>query len=623
MNSTTLKTRTQDDTVLETTSDLRGVLAILQLGRHVYGQLAISIGVITAGAVAVMISAYVLGQLVEVLTGTGVAGSLADPVDQRKIRDLGIGFLTLEIFSVGCQYLGRMQLSKATLEISLEVRRALFAKIARLPIAYFDYQPLGRTVTRVTSDVAGLENFFSGTLARLLTACIQIASVLVAMAVTDLKFGLIVIAASLPALLFSVALRRPVRHWMRLYRHRSSHINAKLAEFINGLTVIKIFGLEGWTQQTFGKEAGRLYDAGISVLNWNSLIRPTTVLLCGVPTLLILWWGGEQVLTGTMTLGLLVTFLRYSERFVTPVRQISQDIQNIQEALVASERVHTMLSEAEEDESLGPDGDYEGPLQGDVTYRNVKMSYKHGEPVLNDVSFAVQAGMKVGLVGATGSGKTTTINLLPSLYPFNSGTILLDGRPLKEWKRQSVRSQLGYVGQDIVVVSGTMRANLIAALPEGSTCSDQRLMAVCAQTGLADIIKSKELPGEQSARPGEGPGLDYELVEGGDNLSQGERQLIAFTRMMLRDPAILILDEATANVDEECEALIQKAVNEAMVGRTSFVIAHRLSTIIQCDVILVFERGRIVEQGSHQELLAHNGVYASLARRQLQGCVAS
>jgi ABC-type multidrug transport system fused ATPase/permease subunit len=216
--------------------------------------------------------------------------------------------------------------------------------------------------------------------------------------------------------------------------------------------------------------------------------------------------------------------------------------------------------------------------------------------------------MKVGLVGATGSGKTSTVNLLPRLYPFEKGALLLDGAEIQSIARDCLRSQLGYVSQDVVVFGGTIRSNLVATL-EGAPPSDAQLLAAAAKTGLDQVLRSCP------------DGLDHVVAEGGENLSMGERQLVAFTRMLLRDPAILILDEATANIDERCELLIQSAITEVMEGRTCFVIAHRLSTIIQCDLILVFKGGEIVEQGRHADLMALGGVYAGLATQQLGGLV--
>jgi len=263
-----------------------------------------------------------------------------------------------------------------------------------------------------------------------------------------------------------------------------------------------------------------------------------------------------------------------------------------------------MLGEPEEDTSLGPDGTRLMPLGGLVEYQDVWMSYLEGQPVLKGVSFTALPGMKIGLVGTTGSGKTTTVNLLPRLYPISRGRILVDGVPLTELSREHLRSQLGYVSQDVAVFAGSIRENLLAATAS-SGITDAHILDACHKTGLDQVLSHFAA------------GLDHVVLDGGENLSMGERQLIAFTRMLLRDPRVMILDEATANIDERCERLIQTAIAELMEGRTCFVIAHRLSTIVQCDRILVFEGGEIVEQGTHAELMALGGRYASLAGKQL------
>lgn len=588
--------------------DFGAIFAMLRFGRGVYGRLAGSVALILCGAACVMTSARILGRLVE---------AVADPAQRAGISYLGPGFLALESLAVAVQYFGRVNLAQATVEISYRVRLALFDKLRMLPITYFDEQPLGRTITRLTNDVEGMEAFFSGTLARVLTACITIGMVLITMLVTDLRFGAIIVATSLPSLIFTVALRRPVVAWMRAYKRRSAHLNAKLAEFLNGIPVIKIFGLEDWTSRNFNEAAETMLYAGLNTMSWNSFIRPVAVLLCSLPTIFILWLGGGRVLEGTMALGLLVAFTRLSERFVAPIRTISQEIQTIQEALVSSERVRRMLSEDEERQTLGADGGETPEVTGDVEYRDVWMRYDASTSagpaapaverwVLRGVGFKVRRGMKVGLVGATGSGKSSTINLLPRLYPFARGEILVDGIPLARIQRDHLRARLGLVSQDIVVFSGTMRENLTAALARAGAPADATIHAACAKTGLDRVIA--RFP----------TGLDHPLVEGGENLSMGERQLVALTRMLLRDPAIMILDEATANIDEPCELLIQRAIAEVMEGRTCFVIAHRLSTIVRCDLILVFRDGEIVEQGTHRELMQRGGVYAELAARQLK-----
>ena len=584
-----------DDRVLVARSDLAGMLGLFVFGKAVSWRLALSLGTIVVATSCVMVAARVLGQLVEAVTyGQG----------QLAIFKAAGVFLALESLAVLGQYLGRVNLARATIEVTYRVRTELFRKMRRLPMAYFDVQPLGRTITRLTGDVEGMEAFFGGTLARVLTALITIVVVLVAMVVTEPAFGSVIVAASLPSLIFSIVMRKPVRDSLRNYKRHAAHVNAKLAENLNGMPVIRIFGLEAWTHGSFAQATQAMFRAGVRTANWNSLIRPATVLFCSIPTLLILWIGGQRVMAGVMPLATLIAFVRYSERFVAPIRTISQEIQNIQEALVSRERVRRMLAEPDEDQVLGPDGHAQYSLLGAVEYQDVRMRYATGEEILKGISFAVPAGAKVGLVGASGSGKTTTLNLLPQLYPYSSGRILLDGRPLECFAREALRAQLGYVSQDVVVVSGTIRDNLCFAIP-GRPPTDRELMEACRRTGLWDIVQSLR------------DGLDARVVEGGENLSMGERQLLAFTRMLLRDPRILILDEATANIDERCEQLIQYATDELMRERTCFVIAHRLSTIVRCDLILVFAHGRIVERGTHDELVARGGVYASLAGRQL------
>jgi ABC-type multidrug transport system fused ATPase/permease subunit len=260
-----------------------------------------------------------------------------------------------------------------------------------------------------------------------------------------------------------------------------------------------------------------------------------------------------------------------------------------------------MLQEPEENDVLGADGTLTPDVYGQVEFKNISMRYGPKSPwALRDVSFVVRPGMKVGLVGASGSGKSTTLNLLPRFYPFETGEILIDNVPIQNLRRDHLRSQLGFVGQDTVITAGTVRSNLLSGISQGIATSDDMLLAACGRTGLDLVLK--DLP----------DGLDQNVVEGGDNLSMGQRQLIALTRMLLRNPRIMILDEATANIDERAEKLVQAAVVEVMEGRTTFVIAHRLSTIEHCDVILVFRDGRIVEHGTHESLRSLGAYYHQL-----------
>lgn len=586
----------EDKDYTEEKNDLGGLIWLFGFSRTVRPQLVRAIALIFLASVTVMVSAYQLGVLVNLLMeGNSTWSALWPSI---------VIIMAMEVATVAFTYFGRVGLSYVTNQASLEIRKDLFHKLTQLPIGYFDREPLGRIITRVTTDVEGIENFFTHTLARVFMAVLSIISVAVAMIATDLRFGAIIAATSLPALLFTFYSRLPIRNALRRYKSLSSQVNARLAEYINGMKIIKAYGLEGWSHRTFNILNHDLMQSGFKVLNLNSVIRPFSVLLCAIPIITILWWGGLQVLAGTLTVGLIVTFVRYAERFASPIISITQEAHLIQDALSSLERLRHMFNETEEFNTLGPSGSYRGRVMGDLAFNKVTMGYLPDQTVLKGVSFEAVRGQKIGLVGHSGSGKTTTISLIPALYPIRSGTITIDGVPLSDWDRTALRRQIGVVSQSVVIFRGTIRDNLTIALDDRDI-DPRKVKEACEQTGLAPMLASKE------------QGLDTFLVDGGENLSQGERQLIAFTRMLLKDPAILILDEATANIDPICEQYIQQAIYNTLKNRTCFIIAHRLHTITQCDTILVFKDGAICEKGNHEDLLAQEGVYQQLASKQL------
>lgn len=589
-------------------SDFSAVFAISRFGSTELWPVLLALLYIVISVTAVMLSAVLLGQLVELI------------INQKTFQEIfvkGGSVLFLEGLSILTFFLGRRGLALLTNEISYNLRLKLFKKLTTLPISYYDTQPLGRTITRLTSDVEGVEDFFRGTLSRLMTAIINIAIVLVSMIVTDFKFGIIIVLSSLPALFFTVSLRGKVRYWLRIYKKRTAHINARLAEFINGIPIVKTFGLEHWTFDIFKNAAFAQFSANLRLMHWNSFLRPFTMFLCSLPIAIILWIGGMRVLDGMMSIGIFVTFIRYSERFFSPIRMISQEIQMIQEALTSSERVRQMLFEPEEEQDIGPDGMLDLDIKGHISFNNVHMRYKassiinpdkKAEDVLKGVSFDIKPGMSIGIAGETGAGKTTALNLIPRLYPFEGGDITIDGHSIKDFKRSSLRNQIGIVSQEAVIFRGTLRENLVGVTARHSSDLDRKVIDICGRSGLMGIFD--HFP----------EGLDSKLLESGGNLSVGEKQLISFTRMLIKNPRILILDEATANIDEKCEQLIQHAITQILNDKTDricFVIAHRLSTLLQCQKILVFKDGEIVENGNYNELIAKNGYYASLIERQV------
>ncbi len=576
--------------------DFSAMLSLFQYGQGTYKRLFLGISLVASSAGLLMISAKLMGQLAELLL-------LKSPWSSLTVTIAAI--LTIESLNILIYYRGRVGIAFVTNQVALQIREALFKKLSQLPISYYDQQPLGRTITRLTADIEGIESFFSNTLPRVLTACITVVSVLLAMLLTDFKIGFFIALSSLPAIIFTVIMRKPVRFWLRDYKKKSAAINAQLAELINGLPVIKVFGLEKWSQSVFQKSSEDMLHSAYSLMNWNTFIRPIAAFLCAMPIVVILWWGGHLALDQQISIGLLVAFIRYAERYFRPIMQLSFELHLIQDAIASSERVRKMLDETEESVVLGPNGSHRASVKGSVEFDQVWMCYQANQPVLKGIHFQVKAGSCVGLVGKTGSGKSTTVHLIPQLYPIMAGEIRIDGIPLPAWDRQELRQQIGIVSQDVVIFQGTLKENLLITLPTDRIPSDDILWDACRRTGLYQVIE--KLP----------HGLDSSLFDGGSNLSMGERQLVAFTRMLLRNPSILILDEATANVDEPCEALIQKAILELLKERTCFIIAHRLSTIQHCDNILVFQDGRIMEEGSHAQLLLQQGHYANLIKRQI------
>lgn len=576
--------------------DFSAIVALFRYGRGIYPRFIMGVTQVIASAGLLMISAKLMGQLAELLLHKGALTSIFLTV---------ASILSIESFNIYIYYRGRIAIAFVTNQVALQIRQALFKKLTVLPISYYDQQPLGRAITRLTADVEGIESFFSNTLPRVLTACITVVSVLIAMLLTDLHIGFFISLSSLPAIIFTVLMRKPVRFWLRDYKKKSAALNAQLAELINGLPIIRAFGLEKWSERTFNQGSRDLLSSAFQMMNWNTLIRPIAALLCSLPIVIILWWGGHMALDKQISIGLLVAFIRYTERYFRPIMQLSFELHLIQDAIASSERVRKMLDEKEESQILGPSGLIQKKIKGQVIYDKVWMSYSPEQAVLKGISFIVEPGMSVGLVGKTGSGKTSCVHLLPQLYPFSNGQIKVDGIPLSQWDRQELRKQLGIVSQDLVIFQGSLRENLLVATPNREKVNDKKILDACARTGLNQIIE--KLP----------QGLDTMLHDGGSNFSLGERQLLSFTRILLRSPAILILDEATASVDETCEALIQKAIFELLKGRTCFIIAHRLSTIKHCDKILVFDAGRILEEGQHDDLIARQGHYAKLIKRQL------
>ncbi len=503
-----------------------------------------------------------------------------------------ISFVALETGSVLAQYCGRTLLATGTNNILLRLRGSLFEKINKLPMSYFDAQPLGRIITRLTSDVDGVEGFFGGGLARIATACVQIILVLVGIIAIAPKFGSVVALAAAPALCFSWFMRKPLTYWLAENKARNAHVNSKLAEFIQALPVLRVLGLEQWSGDEFNRDAKHHLASSIKVLSWNSFIRPVTVFLSTLPTLVSVLWGGYLLLKGQAELASLVAVIRLTERFSNPVRVVTQEIQVIQDATASAVRVGEMLGESDE-RVTSTAGSHTGVVIGEIRFEQVALSYRTGHAVLRYLDLMIPAGQKLGIVGQTGAGKSSLLNLIPSLYVPSAGRILVDSVDVRNWKLESLRGQIGYLAQEPFLFKGTMAANILGVRDQNKTHIRQDFLKKIERLGLQHVLSRFS------------EGLNFVVNEAGGNLSSGEKQMVAFLRLLHEDRPILLMDEATSCLDRAWESAIQDAILALMEERkrTCVIIAHRLETLKSCDRIIRIHDGRVVADGQPMQIL--------------------
>ncbi|MFQ5682343.1 MAG: ABC transporter ATP-binding protein [Candidatus Binatia bacterium] len=483
-----------------------------------------------------------------------------------------------------------------------DLRVAVFSHVQALPMSYFDRNPVGRLVTRMTTDVDVLQEMFAAGVMTLLSDFIMVGWIILIMFYLDVKLALVSLVLIPPMILAINFFRIRARQAYRMIRERIARINAYLGEAISGMTIIQLFVREEKSYKTFDElnaahrnanHLSNIYEASLS-----SLVEAAG----SISVALLLWYGGGEVLHGVVGIGTLVAFKEYIHRFFVPLRDFSQKYTVMQSAMSSAERIFRLL-DTPIIISSPPRAVIPEPFQGEIAFSDVWFSYKQGEPVLRGVSFRIEPGEKVAVVGATGSGKTTMIKLLNRFYDIQRGSIKVGGVDVREWDLQALRQHIGVVLQDVFLFSGDVRDNL--CLGDHSIPLDQIERAVRYANAESYIHC---LPG----------GLGSEVRERGANFSAGQRQLLALARVLVFQPEIVVLDEATSSVDTETELLIQDALEKIMRDRTCLVIAHRLSTIRNADRIIVLHRGEVREIGSHMELLQIQGIYYRLYRLQYQ-----
>jgi len=489
------------------------------------------------------------------------------------------------------------------------MRQQIFEKVQTLGLGYFDQHAAGDLMSRLTNDVDVLNQLLTNGLAQLVGGLFQMAAIVVAMLALNWRLGLASLTV-VPAMLWVISwLARRARAAFRKTRTTIGDVSVELEENISAVRVAQAYNREEINRQRFSEINAANRDANVSAVGITSAFAPAMDVLSTFATAIVIGIGGAMALSGTVTVGIVVSFLGYVRVFFHPVQQISTVYALLQSALAASERIFDLLDQ-QADLVEAADAREMPPIRGQVAFEHVDFAYasdaKSGagrKQVLNDINLVAQPGQTVAVVGVTGAGKTTLVNLVGRFYDVTSGRVLVDGTDVREVTVASLRRQLGMVPQDSFLFSGTVADNIRYGRLDAS---DDQVMEAARLVGAHDFILHLS-DGYQTA-----------LGERGGTLSQGQRQLIALARAVLADPRILILDEATANIDTRTERIIQQALEKLLKGRTSFVIAHRLSTVRSADHVYVLDEGRVVEHGTHAELLARGGLYADLHARQFR-----
>jgi ATP-binding cassette subfamily B protein len=562
-----------------------------------------------AGALAVIclsIASVALG-----INGPRVLGHATDLIffalmSHRALDFDAIARVLLEVLALyaGASLFAWLQGALLNVIVQRTVRRLrndVEAKLNRLPLAYFDTQPRGELLSRVTNDIDNVAQALQQSLSQILNAILNLIGILIMFFVLSWVLALIAIV-SVPLSVFSIAkiAGRAQKRFVAQWKHVGS-LNAQIEEAFTGHALVKVFGRQKEVEARFGAKNEELYDASFRAQLISSMIMPIVQFIGNLTYVAIAVVGGFRVAAGSMLLGSVQAFTQYSRQFSQQLNQVASMANVLQSGVASAERVFELLDAADQPAEAAPAAALATPVRGEVSFEHVSFRYKAEQPLIDDLSLVAKPGQTIAIVGPTGAGKTTLVNLLMRFYELDAGRIVLDGVDIAKLPRADLRENLGMVLQDTWLFSGTIRENLRYG---NLDATDDEVLAAARAAYVDRFVQ--HLP----------DGYDTVIDDEGNNVSSGEKQLLTIARAFLVDPAILILDEATSSVDTRTEVLVQHAMAALRKERTSFVIAHRLSTIRDADLILVMEGGKIVEQGTHAELLAREGAYHKLYSAQ-------
>ena len=515
--------------------------------------------------------------------------------DSRGLADMSLLMVALLLLQTGVQYFHTFFTNVLGQSVIKDLRVHVFNHISSLKLKYFDRTPIGQLITRTVSDLETIADIFSEGLIVIVGDILQVVAIITVMLYTDWKLTVVVLIPMPLLMMASYVFKEAIKSAFQDVRTQVANLNTFLQEHITGIRIIQYFARENQEMRKFKRINAKHRDAHIRSNWYYSIFFPVVEIISAVSIGLLVWYGSRSILSNEISPGVVVSFIMYIYMLFRPIRELADKFNTLQMGMVGAERIFNVLDTDEKTENKGKYQPEE--LKGDIEFKNVWFAYNDENWVLKDISFHVRPGETLALVGATGAGKSSTINILNRFYEINKGSVKVDGQDIREYELNYLRSHIATVLQDVFLFSDSIANNINL---NNQDISREELISAAREVGAHEFIQ--RLPG----------GYDYDVMERGATLSAGQAQLISFIRALVYDPRILVLDEATASVDTETEELIQNAINKLMQGRTSIVIAHRLTTIKNADRIIVLDHGEIKEMGSHQQLLKLNGYYKRL-----------